>query len=165
MDLTSCNSKGGTASGHCASGVNTKNRTKKHPDPTWSFFRHLILGFGVCCLFIVQGACSTEQIISQVNFHLSVPLNMNSTTFSPNTNAFSILELHIYSGETKNASFHCAKFGFVIAISCDFASFQNAGYPAADTAVSQTCTYNFNRISNSRSIFIAFSWYTLVSIF
>ncbi|TRY74676.1 hypothetical protein TCAL_15558 [Tigriopus californicus] len=41
MDSTSCSSKGGTASGNCAA------------------------GFGVCCLFIVNGACTAEQTIFQ----------------------------------------------------------------------------------------------------
>ncbi|XP_059089945.1 uncharacterized protein LOC131885795 isoform X2 [Tigriopus californicus] len=72
LDSTACSSKGGTASGNCAS------------------------GFGVCCLFIVKGSCSAAQSISQ---------------------------------------------------NCTY--IRNNGYPAADTTVSETCTYNFDRINNN----------------
>ncbi|XP_059078469.1 uncharacterized protein LOC131876939 isoform X2 [Tigriopus californicus] len=41
LDSTSCSSRGGTASGNCAA------------------------GFGVCCLFVVNGACSGDQTITQ----------------------------------------------------------------------------------------------------
>lgn len=118
------------------------------------------LGFGVCCLFSVSGACNSAQTISQVTYKRGFHV-WNSSFID--VSLFTI-ELHLYSGEMSNpVQFEVSILGY--GNSKKYLDFQNNGFPSADTAVSETCTYNFNRICDSKFLlFFVYVTFKMVNV-
>ncbi|TRY61783.1 hypothetical protein TCAL_16304 [Tigriopus californicus] len=61
LTSTACSSKGGFASGNCASGKHQFNVETQNQN----YQLHFVAGFGVCCLFRVSGSCGTTQTVNQ----------------------------------------------------------------------------------------------------